>query len=402
MNILTPSQAGSMPGYLFHQPPCVKTFPHVVEIGDAWGKIGSGIGDESSAEQSALGEYFERRHFYMEVASELRATLRSALGSKEAHVFCDAFLQTSQRLLTPVVIDEHAFDMTKAYRISDFSACFIPTALLSLTHIKGDPDNEIYPGRDTCGCSFHLSSELSIFGAIKESLERQFLARFWLTKKCNYKLTSEMLKKQFQNQPRQALLNLLCKAGEVMALDVSDQRFPGKCVVLIYGSKDTSRNVRYCAGMAYANSLKNALEKALLELWQTFRFMQLIGELKNNAADVEDPYLRHFLSCNTFSTFENMAAAIESSEPAKSTALDKPDMSANGLVQALRKQNIEGYLYIKAIQHSGNQYTFCKFVSPSLFLHMNNAKNINMKNKYSDGFATDISPIRKTVMVPFP
>jgi len=402
MNILTPSQTGSLPGYLFHQPPCSKPFPHVVEIGDAWGKIGSGIGDERSAEITALGEYFERRHFYMEVASERRTTLDGVLEFDEVARFREAFLQTSRRAITPSQIDNHSFGMTKAYRTSDFSGCFVPTVMLSLTHIKGDPDNEIYPERDTCGCSFHVSSELSIFGAIKESLERQFLTRFWLTKICICKWSALELDNLLRGTASHGLLELLCKGGEVLALDISDERFPGKCIVLIYGSRNSSRHVQYCAGMAYANSLRDALEKSLLELWQTFRFMHLFGALKKDFTEIGDPYLKHFLSCNNFSTFEELAATAESSLQPQRQSFSTADMSANGLLRSLRELDIEGYLYSKKVMQSGNYYTFSKFVSPSLFLHMNNARGINLKNRYSDTFSGHINPVRRAFMVPFP
>lgn len=80
MNILSSAQSGALPSFLFHQPACVKPFPHVVEVGDPWGRIGSGIGDEETAALTAVGEYFERRHFYMEVCEEKRGRLSEAMG----------------------------------------------------------------------------------------------------------------------------------------------------------------------------------------------------------------------------------------------------------------------------------------------------------------------------------
>jgi len=54
-----------MPGALICQPACILSFPTSVEVEDSWLNRGAGIGSGSSSIKSALGEYFERRHFYM-------------------------------------------------------------------------------------------------------------------------------------------------------------------------------------------------------------------------------------------------------------------------------------------------------------------------------------------------
>ncbi|SDG62233.1 YcaO-like family protein [Pseudomonas abietaniphila] len=402
MNILPSTQSGALPSYLFHQPPCAKPFPHVVEVGDAWGKIGSGIGNECSSELTALGEYFERRHFYMEVSSDNRGRLADALGATESLAFKDAFLQTAQGMASPSELDEHIFALTTANRISDFSSCQIPTITLNLTHSKVDPDNRFYPERDTCGCSFHISSQSSIFGAIKESLERQFLTRFWLTKQCNRKWQASELRALLHGRSTLGLLELLSKAGKVHAFDISDQRFPGRCVILIYGNENISSHVKYCAGMSYASTLADSIEKSLHELWQTFRFMQLFGALKRSPRDIEDPYLRHFLNANSIDTFNEISNISTGSPNLNPLSPYKNNMTIDGLISTLKCLKIEGYLYTKKINFFGNYYTFSKFLSPSLFLHMNNSKNINIRNLYSSTFLDKIIPSRQSVMVPFP
>lgn len=402
MNILTTLQSSSLPGYLFQQPPCSRLTPHVVEIGDAWGKTGSGVGDEHSSAYAALGEYFERRHFYMEIAAERRARLKDVMSVDEAASFRAAFLQTSQQKIMPTCVDEHLFAMTKAYRTRDFSACSIPSVVLNLTHGKDEPDDLFYPQRDTCGCSFHLSSDLSIFGAIRESLERQFLTRFWLTKRCNFILGANTISRQLRGRPLNDFFKVISQGGELMAIDISDERFPGKCTVLIYGSQDPTRQVRYCAGMAYSNSLTEALEKSLIELWQTFRFMQLFGALKKDASNIEDGYLRHFLNCNRMETFEEMRNVVQTCKKPNLAEVKGEQMTTTNLLSTLRRLNLNGYLYSKKIAHTGNHYTLTKFISPFLFMHMNNANNINIENQYSSEFTHDILPARQAVMVPFP
>lgn len=402
MNILSSAQSGALPSFLFHQPACVKPFPHVVEVGDPWGRIGSGIGDEETAALTAVGEYFERRHFYMEVCEEKRGRLSEAMGASESSVFIDAFLQTSAVPKTRSEVDYHKFGLTTAYRTSDFSACYIPTVTLNLTPRKSDSDNQFFPQRDTCGCSFHVSSESAIFGAMKESLERQFLTRFWLTKRCNKKWCAKELEQLLHRRPNSELLKILAKAGQVYALDISDLNFPGKCIVFIYGNDNSTNHVKYCAGMSYASTLIEALEKSIHELWQTYRFMHLFGALKENINTIGDVYLRHFLDANSIDTFNEISDA---SEKLPVPGLANPvtaAMNVEGLINTLRRMGIEGYLYTKKIRFFENYYTFSKFLSPSLFLHMNNAEHINLNNQYSRPFLNDVLPARQSVMVPFP
>ena len=50
----------------------------------------------------------------------------------------------------------------------------------------------------------------------------------------------------------------------------------------------------------------------------------------------------------------------------------------------------------------GNTYLLSKFISPDLFMHMNNAKNINLSNHYSSKFKKEMIEKQKSIMVPFP
>ncbi|RNF64774.1 microcin B17-processing protein McbD, partial [Pseudomonas putida] len=45
---------------------------------------------------------------------------------------------------------------------------------------------------------------------------------------------------------------------------------------------------------------------------------------------------------------------------------------------------------------------FCKYFSPNLFLHMNNASHLNIKNTYSEHFLNKIISRQLSRMVPFP
>lgn len=399
MNITEMSNYSSLPGALFRQVPCISNLPFNAEIFDDWSRVGSGIGNEKSSVNSALGEYFERRHFYSEIFPEKKQKLQTSLKEIEMEYFILAFSQTALNSAKPNEIRDHDFGTTAVTRISDFSRCDIPTCLISIGYQQGESDWHIYPSRDTCGCSFHASAEHSIFGAIKESLERQFLVRFWLTKKCNTRLSLEEIDVNLIHSPVYPLYKALCKAGQIAAVDISDHHFPGVCTLVIYGCPDKNRSVQFGAGMAYSETLAAALEKSIYELWQTFRFMDLFACLNLNPSDLKDPYLRHFLSCNKYETYQTLMD-IKYSDCSYSPT--SAAFNTSSLIAALSHIDIEGYLYTKMQNISGHYFTFSKFISPSLFLHMDNSKNINLNNKFSSAFLKDIYPERQSTMVPFP
>jgi hypothetical protein len=130
--------------------------------------------------------------------------------------------------------------------------------------------------------------------------------------------------------------------------------------------------------------------------------MNLFNVFHGNPDSLKDSYIRHFVKCNHYKTFEEITSQLNfhphtSRKKSKTCKLD-----TENLIKSLRNKNLEGYLYIKTTQIDGANYTFCKFTSPSLFMHMNNSTDINMINDYSNTFCLEIYNERKEIMVPFP
>ncbi|PWB35884.1 hypothetical protein DCO48_00045 [Pseudomonas sp. SDI] len=386
------------PDYLFFQPNALRSLPSSIDTGSKWQIHGSGVGWGSKSIASAMGEFIERRHFYLDIAREKSGTLQDALTSAEANEFVSAFLQTSRTETTKEKIRAHAFQLTKAWRTKDWSPCFIPSVCLSLTPVTGDSDNNYYPNRDTCGCSLHWSAKHSIQGAIQESLERQFLTRFWLTNTCQKILKPIEIDKLLKHSECGATFKHLSSAGTLQAFDISDSDFPGTCIIAIYSSDVTGRAVRYCAGMSYAKNRRAALEKSILELWQTYRFMNLFYRSDSKNETIKDEYLRHFLTCSS----EHTAAQFNNITEAPPPNRTSHPLTLKNLISALTAKNLHDYLYMNSTSVNGNDFYACKFLSPNIFLHMNNAANINTENSYSHGFSDKIIKSRQSTMVPFP
>lgn len=230
-------------------------------------------------------------------------------------------------------------------------------------------------------------------------MERQFLIRFWLTKKCLAILAPQKFEGEFKNTSIYSLYNALKKSGHIEALDISDPNFPGHCVLIVYGNDKENCNVSYCAGMSYAETIEQAFEKSVLELWQTFRFMNLFYSLNTCISTIKDRYLLHFLKPNNFQTFNEITDVIITHKKSKRP---RDALNLQALIRSFVSLNMQGYLYTKPVWIAGANYVYCKFFSPSLFLHMDSSSSINLDNDYSRQFTKDIYSTRKSMMVPFP
>lgn len=85
-----------------------------------------------------------------------------------------------------------------------------------------------------------------------------------------------------------------------------------------------------------------------------------------------------------------------------SNSVSEHEFSFLGLRSALNSEKITGYLYSSVSAVEGVRCAFSKYISPDLFMHMNNAQGINIVNKYSETFKDSIVQDRLRVMVPFP
>lgn len=119
-----------------------------------------------------------------------------------------------------------------------------------------------------------------------------------------------------------------------------------------------------------------------------------------NEDKVEDSYLRYFLSCNDYITYQEITDYVVVADEQ-----NRGNFSAFSLevfLSVLKKLGIMGYFYSKCSNVNGVSCVFTKYISPDLFLHMDNSKNINLKNRYSENFESSILSSRLETMVPFP
>jgi ribosomal protein S12 methylthiotransferase accessory factor YcaO len=400
MKIINSMQKPDLPGTLLLQPAGLLALPNAAEVSDVLSVNGSGVGGGSNSIKTALGEYFERRHFYREILSKKKGVLGEFLTDTEVASFTGAFRQTASSRISIEALEAHRFTLSQVVRTLDFSTCFIPTICISLSSHGLQNDNFIYPRRDTCGCSFHWRADFAFLGAVKEYLERQFLLKFWLTKRCRSRVCLIRIAELLVHGNVKHLYDLLAASGEIAVFDISDSTFPGVCILVVYGRSKDRHHVKYCAGMSYAPSMAEALVKSILELWQTYRFINLFESTDADPNKVEDDYLRYFLECNSYETYQEVSDVLVSGGDKEERGA--VDFTLLTLLSVLNDQGVAGYLYSRQSKVNGVAGVFCKYVSPDLFLHMDSSQNINGVNKYSKRFAAEILPSRMGKMVPFP
>lgn len=398
MNIYNEIHQPTLPDFELIRPNAVTHLPHSVECGSRWRTYGSSSGWSTDVARCAIGEHFERKHFYLDIPVHDTNRLDDGLTPREFEEYAKAFSQTSISN-TSTSLQSHLFDRTNVYRVTNFTRCKIPTICLSISECRNVVDNQFYPMRDTCGCSAHITVDDAVLGALKETLERQFLLRFWLTKSCLQIIGYNEACASLAGRSSLTLFQELNKSGELCILDLTDNRFPGACILLCYGNKQPGAIVKYCAGMAYATDLSAALEKSIVELWQTFRYMQSFESDHDNKQNMQDPYLKHFLACNQYNTYQGITTNIQARTQKIGPATQ---LTTQRLLDTVRELNLNGYLYLSHIPIKNSNLYFCKYSSPNLFLHMNNASHLNIKNTYSSPFFNNIITSQLSKMVPFP
>lgn len=354
----------------------------------------SAAGNTLKSLQGAVGEYFERRHFFNEIVAGGAKTLGEMMPANTARAFINAFLQTSS--LTEKTITDHKFKTVRAFNLFTLEKGEIPAVLIALDNITAAEDLKFYPDRDTCGCSFHIMLEKAIEGSVYEFMERQSLLLYWLTGTANCEISGGIITEVgFADE----ILASLRSEGEIKIFDITLPGAPGHAVLTLFGAKNRDSKIQYSTGLSYSGSFKEAVCKSVTELWQSYICLHNFYNGGYKDEDIIDSYQRHFMSCNRYETYTNlcentflrshdMMLDVNKSADYESILTYLESITENIFVYYARERAGEGLLW------------YTKVLSPDLFLHMNGSGALNMNNEIyrsGNGLAH-----REPVMVPFP
>jgi hypothetical protein len=256
------------------------------------------------------------------------------------------------------------------------------------------------PSRDTTGCAAHLNIESAIDGALKELIERQCLLRYWITKSVKRELIIN--KKEYDlNQDTLSLISRLQGSGSLKLYDITIPGFPGYAVISLYGSADDSLTVQYCTGLSYGYSVKSAIEKSIIELWQSYAFLHFFKIAGNTVDDIDDSYHRHFWDCNKAETFYMMTAYEPDNKILLEDFIMCPSINRKILEEHLISITKNVFFYAKNELLNDNLIWYVRVFSPDFFIHMDGSSPLNNENSISKEFHVAYED-RRSSMVPFP
>jgi hypothetical protein len=393
MRLQFPRFSIDQPSNFVIEPPINAAIPTTSWALDDFGLSSSGIGWGLDGPLANMGEFFERRHFSTNVVSHKISRLDDALPELECMEWLRAFTQTSGA--TSQEISKHRFPMTLVHKL-DGTQTYIPTASIRLSRSPGHLHDDFYPFRDTSGCSLHISAENSALGAAREQIERQSLLVFWLTRAAGLRIAADAVSNALESVAE--LHRKLSRQGQLDIFDITLPGFPGFTILIIYSGGEKSV-VKYCPGVSYGLDMRSAMVKALLELWQSYTFLAAMNSKGGDGSSVTDRYHKYFLECNT----PEIAALVCGGDRLIYSERDiTMHFSANDVWRHLADFTPVSYLYSVKEQVGPHSFYASKFLSPSLFLHMDNSRGNNLDNKLTKGCDLEFISERVDIMVPFP
>ncbi|MCQ3007930.1 MULTISPECIES: YcaO-like family protein [Pseudomonas syringae group genomosp. 2] len=359
----------------------------------------SAVGTPREAICGTVGEFMERRHFYNEVVPEQRRTISEMMPPDAADAYIAALRQTAQVALRPSIAS-HQFSCNEVFNLFSHSPCYAPTVFISLSNYNLQSDQGYLPNRDTTGCAVHLRLESAIDGAIKELIERQCLLRYWMTKQVKQEIviTDEL---EGLNQDTRVLIQKLRKTGSLKLYEITIPGFPGYAVMSLYGADDEALTVQYCTGLSYGFSATSAIDKSIVELWQSFAFLHYFKVGGYDINDIDDSYHRHFWECNKRATFTLMTEEEPLHEIFMPDFLAQPEIIRSDLERHLLTITKNIFFYAKSESLNGALVWFVRVFSPDFFIHMDCSSPLNHKNSIAAEFPV-VYADRSTHMVPFP
>lgn len=291
-------------------------------------------------------------------------------------------------------LDHHPFRVRRGFTFLDGEPRFLPEVILTLE--TSHPDRSYYPLSDSVGCGFQHTPQLSILTAFMEWFERQSILLHWLT---------GFIEDEWKVQPEHLdpcacrLWKRLNEAGILRAFEISP--FPGISCSLLILTAPESYPVRFSVASAASFHPQEALESALLECWQTYRF--LIGHPPGTPVPPEmDFYQADFLQKNHPETCYQFPAwhhpLIRKPLPVNELSPIQPfDIIAG----CLGRFDLNPVLYLDQIRRGSRIGCLSKVVEPRGFLNMSIAHS-NVDNALLDHLNLSLIPENASSQLPFP
>lgn len=350
---------------------------------------GAGLADDSL--RRCLGEFFERRHFYHETIATGSGPLSSKLAGAELESFQNCLEQTCHSDFRDR-ISQHNFLFFKTVILPTWETREVPAVFISMDNTDLALDRPFLPLIDTSGCAVHFELDKAIHSSIRELIERQYLLRYWLTNEGAIDVTEEAQRSISPHSGK--LMEIIAETGNIKILDISCDEVAGTVVLAVMSGTESS-TVKYCVGLSYASGIPDAADRAVKELWQSYIFLMSMSGVEDSNSHIHDRYHRYFLECNRLDVATQMLSGISCRSGDRA-------VTREGIIESVTKRFGPIYAYIKPARVLERDIWCVRTFTPNAFIHLDNSRNFNLRNDFSNNFINLIKDDRLEMMVPFP
>lgn len=215
---------------------------------------------------------------------------------------------------------------------------------------------------DSCGLASHVSSDLALYSAIGEFIERQSLIATWLGKRSGKEYEAKALSSDFKMNN---VLNRFTDIFEYFKLyDISI--FPGVYVLLLLGINDTDFSIGISASCSFSDAFCGALD----EFQQSYESILLFHN--SDQKRKQDRYKEGFLNQSPWELRDKYLFL----EASKKVELNKEKFEiSDGDQLTAMKHNLASIglkcYAVSIIPSIGPNLRIVKVMSPDAFPHMN-------------------------------
>jgi ribosomal protein S12 methylthiotransferase accessory factor YcaO len=331
-----------------------------------------------------LGELIERQHFFSGVNPESYGNIQENCSES----FCNAFLKLIKQTCptAPHNVNSYNFELTRCLNLMTEQEESIPTLLISLGSSK---DDFWVPDRDTSGCASHSDPEKTFEAALMEFLERQNLTASWILDQCRYKVAlgnQEQLPPAIQN-----LLKYFMTYGTVYVVNTS-LLFSCYSIIIVFIAFSDEEHVKFSIGSACSLVPNQALQKAVLEMCQSFTLMSEAHSRVDPSAYEKykknyQKLTRNFCDSNTREMIKDFPYLLNSCTPNSpiESYLKFPVATIENILQEMSAISKNVFYYSTVLSPLDQCCFLGRIISPDFFITMDNhTPSFNLKNRFSE------------------
>lgn len=324
--------------------------------------------------KKAYGEYWERNHFQTAVPVSKKMTLNEVFPLEHRKKLLNLCNQSDKEK-----IEDHLFSFTRVRNLFDETPYDYFYNAISLHTLSEDAP--FLSVTDSIACASHPIKDQAIYHSLIEFLERQALVGSWLSMSHRYSISADVLG---SITPYQGLYDALTENGNLYLFEIGNL-LPAYSVIIFYFAQSEEDIVQYAVGSKSGLSLREAINSAFDELYQTYTMLyQTNSSSKQFENKAGSGYHAAFPQFNTVKTKEIIPYFNQSVPHKINTEDDLKALPIVSLPEALSSlQEISNDVFFYHHYDSALQLHYTKILSFDFFAHMSLKRNLSLDGQYA-------------------